>query len=119
MVIFSVGELIRWLSKLPEPLATQTHEPKMKVAPRGGVMVVRAKVAIELADELAESPTWRASYRCLPPRLLRDTLSSRIVYRDRLLWNSMVQGTQGFRQVQAARCVIPYVLYGCLYCLRC
>jgi hypothetical protein len=23
------------------------------------------------------------------------------------------------RQVQAARCVIPYVLYGGLYCLRC
>ena len=51
--IFSVGELVRWLSKLPEPLAMQTHEPKMKVAPRGGVMVLRAKVAIELA----ESPT--------------------------------------------------------------
>jgi hypothetical protein len=48
--IFSVGELVRWLSKLPEPLATQTHEPKMKVAPRGGVMVVRTKVAIELAE---------------------------------------------------------------------
>ena len=23
----------RWLEKPPEPLATQTHEPKMKVAP--------------------------------------------------------------------------------------
>ena len=30
--IFSVGELVRWLSKPPKPLATQTHEPKMKVA---------------------------------------------------------------------------------------
>ena len=55
--IFSVGELARWLSKPPEPLAMQTHEPKMKVAPRGGVMVLRAKVAIELADELVEFPT--------------------------------------------------------------
>ena len=45
--------------------------------------------------------------RCLPPNLLRDTLSSRIVGRDRLLWNSMVQGTQRFRQVRAASCVIP------------
>ena len=27
--------------------------------------------------------------------------------------------TQGLRQVQAARFVIPYVLCGCLYCLRC
>ena len=80
----------------------------------GGVMVLKAKVAIELA----ESPTWRASCRCLPPSLLRDTLSSRIVGRDQLLWNLMVQGTQGFRQVRAARCVIPYVLCGCLYCLR-
>ena len=48
--------------------------------PRGGVMAVGAKVAIELADELAESPTWRTSCRCLPPSLLRDTLSSK-VYR--------------------------------------
>ena len=39
-------------------------------------MVLKAKVAIELADELAESPTWRASYQYLPPSLLRDTLSS-------------------------------------------
>ena len=58
----------------PEPLATQTHEPKMKVTPLGGVMVLKAKVAIELA----ESPTWRASCRCLPPSLLKDTLSSRV-----------------------------------------
>ena len=33
----------------------------MKVVPLGGVMVLKAKVAIELTDELAESPTWRAS----------------------------------------------------------
>ena len=44
----------------------------------GGVIVLKAKVAIELADELAESPTWRASCWCLPPSLLRDTLSSRV-----------------------------------------
>ena len=75
---FSVGELVKWLSKLPEPLATQTHEPKMKVAPLGGIMVLKAKVAIELADELAESPTWRTSCRCLSPCLLRDTLSNRV-----------------------------------------
>ena len=43
----------------------------------------------------------------------------RFVGRDRLFWNSMVQGTQRFRQVRAASCVIPYVLCGCLYCLRC
>jgi hypothetical protein len=50
----------------------------MKVAPLGGVMVLKAKVAIELADELAKSPTWRTSCRCLPPSLLRDTLGSRV-----------------------------------------
>ena len=76
--LFGVGELVKWLSKPPEPLATQTHEPNMKVTPLGGVMVLKAKVAIELGDELAESPTCRASYRCLPPSLLRDTLSSRV-----------------------------------------
>ena len=78
MELFGVGELVKWLSKLPEPLAMQTHELKMKVAPLGGVMVLKVKVAIELTDELAESPTWRASCRCLPPSLLRDTLSSRV-----------------------------------------
>ena len=31
----------------------------------------------------------------------------------------MVQGTQRFRQVRAKSCVIPYVLCGGLYCLRC
>ena len=82
-------------------------------------MVLNAKVAIEFADELVVSPTWRASCQCLLPSLLRDTLSSRIVGRDQLLWNSMVQGTQRFRQVRAASCVIPYVLCGGLYCLRC
>ena len=33
MAIFSMGQLVRWLSKPPEPLATQTHEPKKKVLP--------------------------------------------------------------------------------------
>ena len=57
MELFGVGELVKWLYKPLEPLATQTHEPKMKVVPLGGVMVLKAKVAIELTDELAESPT--------------------------------------------------------------
>ena len=78
MELFGVGELVKWLSKLPEPLATQTHEPKIKVAPLGGVMVLKANMAIELANELAESPIWRASCRCLSPSLLRDTLSSKV-----------------------------------------
>ena len=46
-------------------------------------------------------------------------LAVRFVGRDRLLWNSMVQETQRFRQVWPASCVIPYVLCGGLYCLRC
>ena len=33
VVAFSMGELVRWLSKPLEPLVTQTHEPKTKVAP--------------------------------------------------------------------------------------
>ena len=46
-------------------------------------------------------------------------LAVRFVGRDRRLWNSMVQGTQRFRQVRTASCVIPYILYDGLYCLRC
>ena len=42
-------------------------------------------------------------------------LAVRFVGKDRLLWNSMVQVTQRFRQVRAASCVIPYVLCGGLY----
>ena len=57
--------------------------------------------------------------RYLLPSVLRNNLSSRIVGWDRLLWNSMVQVTQRFRQVRATSCVIPYVLCGSLYCLRC
>ena len=34
VMIFSAGKLVRWLSKPPEPLAMQTHEPKMKAALR-------------------------------------------------------------------------------------
>ena len=54
--LFGVGELVKWLSKPPELLATQTHEPKMKVTPLGGVMVLKAKVAIELAEPLPGAP---------------------------------------------------------------
>ena len=46
-------------------------------------------------------------------------LAVRFVGRDRMLSNSMVQGTQRFRQFRATSCVIPYVLCSCLYCLRC
>jgi hypothetical protein len=46
--------------------------------------MVEAKVAIEFTDELAEFPIWRASCPCLLSSLFRDTLSSRIVGRDRL-----------------------------------
>src|SRR6185312_14219455 len=101
--------------KPPEPLATQTHEPKMKVASLGGVIVLKAKVAFELA----EFPTWHASCWCLPPNCSGIPLAVGFVGRDRQLWNSMVQGTQRFRHVRAASCVIPYVMCGGLYCLRC
>ena len=46
-------------------------------------------------------------------------LAVRFVGRDRLLWNSTVQGTQRFRQVRAVSCIIAYVMCDCLYCLRC
>ena len=102
-MIFGLGELvvIRWLEKPPNPSAVPAQEPKTRVVP-SGTLLASLDPAIEFADELAESPTWRASCRCLPLSLLRDILSSRVVGRDRLLWNAMVQGTQRFRQVRAA-----------------
>jgi hypothetical protein len=55
----------------------QAQEPKTKVMPSGTLLALLDR-AIEFVGELADSPTWRASCRCLPPNLLRDTLSSRV-----------------------------------------
>ena len=77
-VVFGLGELgvIRWLEKPPDASAVHAQEPKMRVVPSGTLLAL-LDPAIEFAGELAESPTWCASCRCLPPSLLRDTLSSR------------------------------------------
>ena len=52
------------LVKPPIPLAVQAHEPKMKVVPSGTLLAL-LDLAIEVAGELAESPTWRTNCRCL------------------------------------------------------
>ena len=77
--VFDLGELgmTRWLEKPPVPSAVQAQEPKMKVV-TSGTLLALLDPAIEFVGELAESPTWHASCRCLPPSLLRDTLSSRV-----------------------------------------
>ena len=76
--VLGLGELgvTRWLEKPPVPLAVHAQEPKTRVVPSGTLLVL-LDPAIEFAGEFAESPTWRASCRCLPPSLLRDTLSSK------------------------------------------
>ena len=78
-VVFGLGELgvTRWLEKPPDPSAMHAQEPKTRVVP-SGMLLASLDPAIEFADELAESPTWRANCWCLPPSLLRDTLSSRV-----------------------------------------
>ena len=77
--VFDLGELgvTRWLEKRPVPSAVQAQEPKTKVAPSRTLLVL-LDPAIEFVAELAKSPTWRSSCWCLPPSLLRDTLSSRV-----------------------------------------
>ena len=79
MMAFGLGELgvTRWLEKPPDPLAVHAQEPKMRVV-LSDMLLASLDPAIEFADELAESPTWRDSCRCLPPSLLRDTLSSKV-----------------------------------------
>ena len=67
----------RWLEKPPVPSAVHAHEPKTRVVP-SGMLLALLDPAIEFAGELTESPTWRASCLCLPPSLLRDTLSSKV-----------------------------------------
>ena len=79
MVDFDSGAsgVMRWLEKPPDPSAVHAQEPKTRVVPSGTLLAL-LDPAIEFADELAEFPTWRASCRCLPPSLLRDTLSSKV-----------------------------------------
>ena len=78
-LIFGLGKLgvTRWLEKPPVPSAVLAQEPKMRVV-SSGMLLVSLDPAIEFADELAESPTWRANCRYLPPSLLKNTLSSRV-----------------------------------------
>ena len=78
-VVFGLGESLvtRWLEKLPDPSAMHALEPKRRVVPLG-TLLASLDPALEFAEELAETPTWRASYRCLLPSLLRDTLSSKV-----------------------------------------
>ena len=78
-VAFGLGEsgVTRWLEKLLDPSVVHAQEPKTRVVP-SGTLLASLDPAIEFADELAESPTWRASCRSLPTSLLRDTLSSKV-----------------------------------------
>ena len=78
-MIFGLGELgvTRWVEKPPNPSAVHAQELKTRVVP-SGTLLASLDPVIEFTNELAESPTWRASCRCLPPNLLRDTLSSKI-----------------------------------------
>ena len=78
-VVFDLGELgvTRLLEKPPDLSAMHAQEPKRRVVPLGTLLAWHDP-AIEFAEELAEPPTWRASCRCLPPSLLRDTLSSKV-----------------------------------------
>ena len=80
--VFDLGELgvTRWLEKPPVPSAVQAQEPKTKVVP-SGTLLASLDPAIEFVGELAGAPTWRASYRCLPPSLLRDALISSKICR--------------------------------------
>ena len=77
--VLGLGNLgvTRWLEKPPVPSAVHAQEPKTRVVPSGTLLEL-LDPAIEFAGELAESPTWRASCRCLLPSLLMDTLSSRV-----------------------------------------
>ena len=77
--VFDLGELgvTRWLEKPPVSSAVQAQEPKTRVVP-SGMLLASLDPAIEFVGELAESPTYRASCRCLLPSLLKDTLSSKV-----------------------------------------
>ena len=77
--VFDLGELgmTRRLEKPPDPSAVHAQKTKTRVVP-SGTLLASLDLAIEFVGELAESPTWRVRCRCLPPSLLRDTLSSKV-----------------------------------------
>ena len=74
---YGVLDVMRWLEKPPDPSAVQAQEPKTRVVP-SGTLLASLDPAIEFANELTESPIWHASCQCIPPNLLRDTLSSKV-----------------------------------------
>jgi hypothetical protein len=60
---FALSTRCRW--KLPAPLATQTHEPKVKVVPSSSAALMKLNIAIEFAwRSLMTTPTWCASCWC-------------------------------------------------------
>ena len=67
----------RWLEKPPDSSVVHAQGPKTRVVPLGTSLAL-LDPTIEFAGELAESPTWRASCRCLPPSLHRDALRSKV-----------------------------------------
>ena len=79
-MIFGLGELgvTRWLEKPPDPSAVQAQEPKTRVVP-SGTLLASLDLAIEFADELAESVgVYRQACSGIP-------LAVGFVGRDRLL----------------------------------
>ena len=83
---------------------TKAHAPRVEPRPS-------RSTAIAL-EQMYDVGVYRQACSGIP-------LAVGFVGRDQRLWNSMVQGTQRFRQVRVASCVIPYVMCGDLYCLRC
>jgi hypothetical protein len=58
-------ESARWLLKPPELLAMQIQEPKMKVVPSSGTVLVKLKDAIEFFGGFSmNTPTWHARCQC-------------------------------------------------------
>ena len=95
---YGVLGVMRWLEKPPDPSAVQAKEPKTRVVP-SGTLLASLDPAIEFADELAESLPGAPVVGVYRQACSGILLAVRFVRRDRLLWNSMVQGTQRFRQI--------------------
>jgi hypothetical protein len=91
----------------------------MKVVPSLGTTLVKLKDAIEFFGRCSmNTPTWHASCQCFTAILTEGypqvgEFVGRVSPRS---GTRRCKGAQGFRQVQAAECIIPYVLCG-LYCL--
>lgn len=110
---------VRWRRK-PPALSAITQEPKMNDAPYSNATVDLTDIIGYSRGSSINTPTWRASWCYFTGNLLRDTSRSSICRQGvAKIRNSMVHTTQCLERFRPPNSLIPYVMFGGLYCVSC